>query len=127
LDHFGNTTNNAKAKVFAKTLDQANGKFLDTNKSPGRAAGELDNRGSHFYLALYWAEALAAQTDDAELNAQFAPLAKTLLENESKIVAELLAASGKPFDLGGYYRPDVDKTAKAMRPSATFNAVLASL
>jgi isocitrate dehydrogenase len=127
LDHFGNITNNAKAKVFAKTLDQANGKFLDTNKSPGRAAGELDNRGSHFYLALYWAEALAAQTDDAELKTQFAPLAKTLIENESKIVAELLAASGKPFDLGGYYRPDVEKTSKAMRPSATFNAALASL
>jgi isocitrate dehydrogenase len=127
LDHFGNVTNNAKAKVFAKTLDQANGKFLDTNKSPGRAAGELDNRGSHFYLALYWAEALAAQTDDAGLKAQFAPLAKTLIENEAKIVAELLAASGKPFDLGGYYRPDVEKTAKAMRPSATFNAALASL
>jgi len=127
LDHFGNITHNAKAKVFAKTLDQANGKFLDENKSPGRAAGELDNRGSHFYLALYWAQALAAQTDDVTLQAQFAPVAKTLIENEAKIVDELKAASGKPVDLGGYYRPDVAKASAALRPSATFNAVLASL
>lgn len=127
LDHFGNVAGNAKAKVLAKTLDQANGKFLDTNKSPGRAPGELDNRGSHFYLALYWAEALAAQNDDAGLKAKFAPLAKTLIDNEQKIVAELLAASGKPFDLGGYYRTDFDKTSKAMRPSNTFNSALASL
>ncbi len=127
LDHFGNVTNNAKAKVFAKTLDQANGKFLDENKSPGRAAGELDNRGSHFYLALYWAQALAAQTEDAALQAQFAPLAKTLTENEAKIVAELKAASGKPIDLGGYYRPDFAKVSAALRPSATFNNALASL
>ena len=127
LDHFGNITRNAKAKVFAKTLDQANGKFLDENKSPGRAAGELDNRGSHFYLALYWAQALAAQTEDSALQAQFAPVAKTLAENESKIVDELKAASGKPVDLGGYYRPDFAKASAALRPSATFNAVLASL
>ncbi len=127
LDHFGNVTHNAKAKVFAKTLDQANGKFLDENKSPGRAAGELDNRGSHFYLALYWAQALAAQTEDATLQAQFAPVAKTLTENEAKIVDELKAASGKPVDLGGYYRPDFAKASAALRPSATFNAVLASL
>jgi len=127
LDHFGNVTNNAKAKVFAKTLDQANGKFLDENKSPGRAAGELDNRGSHFYLALYWAQALAAQTEDVALQAQFAPLAKTLTENEAKIVAELKAASGKPIDLGGYYRPDFAKASAALRPSATFNTALKSL
>ncbi len=127
LDHYGNVTNNAKAKVFAKTLDQANGAFLDNNKSPGRAAGELDNRGSHFYLALYWAQALAAQTDDAGLAKEFAPLAKTLTENEAKIVGELKAASGKPFDLGGYYYPDVAKASAALRPSATFNAALASL
>jgi isocitrate dehydrogenase len=127
LDHFGNVTNNAKAKVFAKTLDQANGAFLDNNKSPGRAAGELDNRGSHFYLALYWAQALASQTDDAELAKEFAPLAKTLSENEAKIVGELKAASGKPVDLGGYYYPDVAKASAALRPSATFNAALASL
>jgi isocitrate dehydrogenase len=127
LDHFGNVTHNAKAKVFAKTLDQANGKFLDENKSPGRAAGELDNRGSHFYLALYWAQALAAQTEDTALQAQFAPVAKTLTENEIKIVDELKAASGKPVDLGGYYRPDFAKASAALRPSATFNAVLANL
>jgi isocitrate dehydrogenase len=127
LDHFGNVTHNAKAKVFAKTLDQANGKFLDENKSPGRAAGELDNRGSHFYLALYWAQALAAQKEDLTLQAQFASVAKDLTENESKIVDELKAASGKPVDLGGYYRPDFAKVSAALRPSATFNAVLASL
>ncbi|MDF3012762.1 MAG: NADP-dependent isocitrate dehydrogenase, partial [Cellvibrio sp.] len=127
LDHFGNVTHNAKAKVFAKTLDQANGKFLDENKSPGRAAGELDNRGSHFYLALYWAQALAAQTEDAALQTQFAPLAKALTENEARIVDELKAASGKPVDLGGYYRPDFTKASAALRPSATFNAILANL
>ncbi len=127
LDHFGNIANNAKAKVFAKTLDQANGLFLDNNKSPGRAVGEFDNRGSHFYLAMYWAQTLAAQTEDAALAAQFAPLAKALAENEAKIVAELIAAGGKPVDLGGYYRPDFEKTSKAMRPSATFNAALATL
>jgi len=127
LDHFGNVTHNAKAKVFAKTLDQANGLFLDNNKSPGRAVGEFDNRGSHFYLALYWAQTLAAQTDDAVLQAQFAPLAKLLTENESKIIAEIIAAGGKPVDLGGYYRPDIVKTSNAMRPSATFNAALATL
>ena len=127
LDHFGNTTNNAKAKVFAKTLDQANGLFLDNNKSPGRAAGELDNRGSHFYLALYWAQSLAAQNDDAELKALFTDVAKKLSDNEDKIVAELKAAAGKPVEIGGYYRPNVELTAKAMRPSETFNAVLASL
>src|SRR5690606_35749438 len=127
LDHFGNTTNNSKAKVFAKTLDEANGKFLNNNKSPGRKPGELDNRGSHFYLALYWAEALAAQTDDKELQQKFAPLAKLLADNEAKIVAELAAVSGKPVDIGGYYRPNRELTEKAMRPSATFNGALATL
>lgn len=127
LDHYGNVTGNQKAKVLAKTLDQANGLFLDNNKSPGRAVGEFDNRGSHFYLALYWAQTLAAQTEDAALANQFAPLAKTLTDNEAKIVAELIAAGGKPVDLGGYYRPDVNKTSAAMRPSATFNAALANL
>lgn len=127
LDHLGTTTNNAKAKVFAKTLDQANGTFLDNNKSPGRAPGELDNRGSHFYLALYWAQALATQNDDAELSARFSGLAKTLADNEAKIVAELAAASGKPVDIGGYYRPNAELLAKAMRPSVTFNTALASL
>jgi len=127
LDHFGNITKNAKAKVFAKTLDQANGLFLDNNKSPGRAVGEFDNRGSHFYLALYWAQTLAAQTEDAALQAEFAPLAKLLTENESKIIAEIIAAGGKPVDLGGYYRLDEEKASKALRPSATFNTALASL
>ncbi len=127
LDHYGNVTGNQKAKVFARTLDQANGLFLDNNKSPGRKPGELDNRGSHFYLAMYWAQALAAQTDDAGLAAQFAPLAKLLAEKESAIVAELLAAGGKPVDLGGYYHADTVLTSKAMRPSATFNTALATL
>jgi isocitrate dehydrogenase len=124
LDHLGTTTHNAKAKVFAKTLDEANGKFLDNDKSPGRAAGELDNRGSHFYLALYWAQALAEQTDDAQLQKRFAPLAKTLAENETKIVGELKAASGKAVDLGGYYHPNEALAVKALRPSVTFNKAL---
>jgi isocitrate dehydrogenase len=127
LDHFGNVTSNAKAKVFAKTLDQANGLFLDNNKSPGRAVGEFDNRGSHFYLAMYWAQTLAAQTDDAQLAAEFAPLAKLLTENEAKIIAEIIAAGGKPVELGGYYRLDEKLASAALRPSATFNAALATL
>jgi isocitrate dehydrogenase len=127
LDHFGNITKNAKAKVFAKTLDQANGLFLDNNKSPGRAVGEFDNRGSHFYLAMYWAQTLAAQTDDAQLAAEFAPLAKLLTDNEAKIIAEIIAAGGKPVELGGYYRLDEKLASAALRPSATFNAALATL
>jgi len=127
LDHFGNITKNAKAKVFAKTLDQANGLFLDNNKSPGRAVGEFDNRGSHFYLAMYWAQTLAAQTDDAQLAAEFAPLAKLLTENEAKIIAEIIAAGGKPVELGGYYRLDEKLASAALRPSATFNSALATL
>ncbi len=113
--------------MLAETLDEANGKFLDNNKSPARKVGEIDNRGSHFYLALYWAQALAAQTKDKDLQARFTPLAKTLTENEAKINAELIAAQGKPVDMGGYYRPDFEKTSKAMRPSATLNAALAAL
>ena len=100
------------------------GKFLDNNKSPARKVGEIDNRGSHFYLALYWAEALAAQTKDAELQARFAPVAKALAENEAKINAELSAAQGKPVDIGGYYQPDLAKTTAAMRPSPTLNAII---
>jgi isocitrate dehydrogenase len=99
---------------------------LDENKSPSRRTGELDNRGSQFYLAMYWAQELAKQTEDAELAAKFAPLAKTLAENEEKIVAELAAAQGSPADIGGYYAPDPEKTTAVMRPSATFNAALAS-
>lgn len=127
LDHVGTTTNNAKAQALAKTLDEATGAFLDNNKSPGRAPGELDNRGSHFYLALYWAQSLAAQNDDTELKARFSNLAQILAENELKIVDELAAASGKPVDIGGYYRPNPEMTTRAMRPSATFNAALDSL
>ncbi|HEX5364045.1 MAG TPA: NADP-dependent isocitrate dehydrogenase [Gallionella sp.] len=124
LEHLAQTFKNAKAQVLADTLDQANGKILENNKSPARKIGELDNRGSHFYLALYWAQALAAQDKDAALKAKFAPLAKVLTDNEAKINAELIAAQGKPVDMGGYYHPDFDKTSKAMRPSATFNAAL---
>jgi len=127
LEHLAQTFKNQKAQVLAETLDQANGKILDNNKSPARKVGEIDNRGSHFYLALYWAQALAAQTKDKDLQAKFAPLAKTLTENEAKINAELIAAQGKPVDMGGYYHPDFAKTSAAMRPSATLNAALASI
>ncbi|KAB7766812.1 NADP-dependent isocitrate dehydrogenase [Xanthomonas maliensis] len=127
LEHLGNRYDNAAARVLAKTLDVANGQFLDNNKSPARKVGELDNRGSHFYLALYWAQALAAQTEDAALQAKFAPLAKALSENEAAIVAELNGAQGKPVDIGGYYHPDLAKVSAAMRPSPTFNAALATL
>ena len=113
--------------MLAKTLDQATGQFLDNNKSPSRKVGNIDNRGSHFYLTLYWAQALAAQTEDKELQAQFAPVAKALTENEATIVAELNAVQGKPVDIGGYYHADAALVSKAMRPSATFNAIIASL
>jgi isocitrate dehydrogenase len=127
LEHLAQVFKNPKAQVLAETLDQANGKILDNNKSPARKVGEIDNRGSHFYLAMYWAQALAAQTKDKELQAKFAPLAKALTENEAKINAELIGAQGKPVDMGGYYHPDFAKTSAAMRPSATFNAALAAL
>ncbi|NUT75988.1 NADP-dependent isocitrate dehydrogenase [Pseudomonas sp. C1C7] len=127
LEHLGVTYDNAKALVLAKTLDQATGLFLDNNKSPSRKVGNIDNRGSHFYLALYWAQALAAQTEDTALQAQFAPLAKTLTENEATIVAELNAVQGKPVDIGGYYHADAELISKAMRPSATLNAAIAAL
>lgn len=124
FEHLSNRYGNAKAGVLAKALDQANGKILDNNKSPARKVGELDNRGSHFYLAMYWAQALAEQNDDAELKAKFAPIAKVLTENEDKIVSELNGAQGKAVDIHGYYHPDVSLLGKAMRPSATFNAVV---
>ena len=127
LEHLANRYDNATARVLARTLDEANGKFLDNNKSPARKVGELDNRGSHFYLALYWAQALAGQNDDAALKAKFAPLAKALTENEAKIVAELNGAQGKPVDIHGYYHADLALISKAMRPSETFNAALAAL
>ena len=117
---------NEKAGILATTLDKATGKLLDNGKSPSRRTGELDNRGSHFYLAMYWAEALAAQTADAGLQEHFAPLAKALTENEEKIVDELNSAQGKPVDIGGYYMADPEKTKAVMRPSATFNAALAA-
>ena len=124
LEHLAQTFKSDKAQVLADALDQAIAKILDNNKSPARKTGEIDNRGSHFYLALYWAQALAAQTDDQELQAFFTPLAKVLADNEAKINEELIAAQGKSVDMGGYYHPDFGKTSKAMRPSATFNAAL---
>ncbi|MBC6943567.1 MAG: NADP-dependent isocitrate dehydrogenase [Xanthomonadales bacterium] len=127
LEHLANRHGSQPAAVLARALDAANGQILDNNKSPARKVGELDNRGSHFYLALYWARALAAQDEDATLKARFAPLAKALGDNEARIVAELNAAQGKSVDIGGYYRPDPARLATAMRPSATFNAALAAL
>ena len=116
FEHFAATTGNARAQVLADTLDRATGTFLDENKSPARRVGEIDNRGSHFYLALYWAQELAAQSDDADLAAAFAGLAKTLAGSEEQIAGELLAVQGSPVDLGGYYRPDPQKAEAAMRP-----------
>jgi len=127
LEHLAHTYKNAKALVLAEALDTAIGKFLEFNRNPARKVGEIDNRGSHFYLAMYWAEALAAQTKDAELQARFKPLAETLAKNEAKINAELIGAQGKPVDVGGYYLPDDAKASAAMRPSATLNAALAAL
>ena len=127
LEDLGIKTGNNKAKVLAKTLDSATGKLLDNRKSPSPKTGELDNRGSQFYLSMYWAQELAAQLDDAELAAKFAPLAKQLGDSEAKIVAELLEVQGKPADIGGYYKLDEAKVGAVMRPSATFNAALQSL
>jgi isocitrate dehydrogenase len=127
FEHLSQFTGNAKAKVLADTLDAATGTFLENDKSPGRALGTIDNRGSHFYLALYWTQELAKQTDDAELAAAFAPVAETLAANEQKIVDELLAVQGSPVDIGGYYRPDAELVEGVMRPSATFNAVIDGL
>jgi isocitrate dehydrogenase len=127
FEDLGIKKNNARAKLLAKTLDTATGELLDTNKNPSPKTGQLDNRGSQFYLAMYWAQALAEQTEDAELAAKFAPLAKTLTEKEKTIVDELAAVQGKPADIGGYYRPDFAKLDKVMRPSATLNAALAAL
>ena len=115
---------NAKAKLLANTLDAATGKLLDNDKSPSRRTGELDNRGSHFYLAKYWAEELAAQDEDADLKAKFAPLAQALADNEEKIVAELAEVQGKAADIGGYYAVNTAKVNAVMRPSATLNAAL---
>ncbi|MFT4197341.1 MAG: NADP-dependent isocitrate dehydrogenase, partial [Pseudoxanthomonas sp.] len=127
LEFIADSTGNARARVLADALDAANGGILDHDRSPARKVGGLDNRGSHFYLALYWTQALAAQDADAELKARFAPLARALSADEARIVAELNGTQGKPVDIGGYYRPDPAKVAAAMRPSATFNAALAGL
>jgi isocitrate dehydrogenase len=127
LEHVAQSFSNDKARILAETLDQAIGKFLDNDKSPARKVGQIDNRGSHFYLALYWAEALAAQQGDRELQARFATVAQQLAVNEAKINEELIGAQGKPVDMGGYYNPDESLTTKAMRPSATFNAIIDAL
>jgi isocitrate dehydrogenase len=126
LEDLGIKTGNAQAKILAKTLDAATGKLLDNNKNPLPKTGQLDNRGSQFYLAMYWAQELAAQTQDADLAARFAPLAKELTTNEQAIVAELQAVQGKPVDIGGYYQPDLAKLDVVMRPSKTLNAALAA-
>jgi len=127
LEHISQRWLNSAAPVLAQALDQANGRILDENRSPARRIGGLDNRGSHFYLALYWAQALAAQDEHAGLKAKFAPLAKVLSENEERIVAELNGVQGRPVDIGGYYRPDMEKVSAAMRPSRLFNEALAAL
>ena len=124
LEDMGIKSDNAKAKILAKTLDDATALFLEENKSPSRRSGEIDNRGSHFYLAMYWAKALAEQNEDADLKARFTELAKQLSENESKIIEEMLAVQGQPVDMGGYYHPDDGKAADAMRPSATLNTFI---
>ena len=127
LDHLGGYDDNARARILGETLDRATETFLNEDRSPGRKLGTIDNRGSHFYLALYWAEELAKQTEDADLAASFAALAGTLRENEQTIVEELLAVQGKPADIGGYFRPDPEKAAAVMRPSTTFNEALATI
>uniref|UniRef100_Q8KLU4 Isocitrate dehydrogenase [NADP] n=1 Tax=Cupriavidus necator TaxID=106590 RepID=Q8KLU4_CUPNE len=127
LEDVGIKTGNGKAKILARTLDAATGKLLDNNKSPSPKTGQLDNRGSQFYLAMYWAQELAGQLEDAELAAKFAPLARTLTDNEQKIVGELGAVQGQPVDIGGYYMPEADKLSAAMRPSQTLNAALSTV
>ncbi len=126
LEHFANVTGNEKARILSRTLGKANSKFLDSDKSPSRKVNERDNRGSHFYLALYWAEALAGQTEDKDMGARFGKIAGELSDNEAKIIEELDSAQGAPVDIGGYYLPDREKTSKAMRPSATLNAIIDS-
>jgi isocitrate dehydrogenase len=124
LEDIGDKTGNPKVKILARTLDEATGKLLENNKSPSPRTGELDNRGSQFYLALYWAEALANQKEDQALQAHFAPLAKSLAEHEQQIIAEFTAVQGKRVDIGGYYLPDPEKLKAVMRPSKTFNEIL---
>jgi len=128
FEHLGITQNHAKAKVLAETLDEANGKFLENDKSPARKVGAgIDNRGSHFYLALYWAQALSAQSKDADLKKIFTPVAEKLTAAEKAIAGELIAVQGKPVDVGGYYQPDDKLASAALRPSQTLNGILAAL
>ncbi len=127
LDHYGRKNDSQQARILGNALDQATEKFLEENKSPSRKVGELDTRGSHFYLALYWCEALAAQTEDTDLQATFKPVYQALSEASGRISAELLEAQGTPQDIGGYYLPDTEKTSLALRPSPTFNGILEGL
>jgi isocitrate dehydrogenase len=127
FEHIADRTGHAGARVLAKTLDEANALYLDNDKSPARRVGQIDNRGSHFYVALYWAQALADQTDDAALRERFAPVAAALTAAEAQINAELIGAQGRPVDLGGYYHPDPAKAAAALRPSPTLNAIIDGL
>lgn len=127
LEHLSLIHGNARAKILADTLDESTGKFLLNNKSPTRRLGGIDNRSSHFDLTLYWAEALATQSGDAELQSQFTPIAKALANSETKIVEELIAVQGKQVDTAGYFQPDDEKTAAAMRPSQTFHAIVAGI
>jgi len=127
IEDLGRKTGNQRAIIVAKALDRANGEVLEHDRSPARKLGGLDNRGSHFYLAMYWARALADQTEDAELAARFKPVAEALERNESKIVEELTAVQGRPVDIGGYYHPDPKRVAEAMRPSATLNSIIDSI
>jgi len=124
FEHLAQTQNNKKAQVLADALDAANAKFLANDRSPARKVGQIDNRGSHFYLAMYWAQSLADQTSDPEISAKFASVAKAMQENEAKINDELIAAQGKAQDVGGYFYPNSEKSYDAMRPSATLNAIV---
>ena len=124
FEHFGAVLNNDGAKLLAETLDQAIGEHLEYQRAPSRRVNELDTRGSHFYLALYWAQMLAKQTQDPELQARFSEVARQLADNEDQIVQELIGAQGQPVDIGGYYHPNDEMAAKAMRPSATLNAIV---
>ncbi len=127
MEMLADKTGNPKAKVLGTALDRATGTLLEENRSPSRRSGELDNRGSHYYLALYWARELAGQAEDAELAARFAPVAEALARDEETIVAELNGVQGAPVDIGGYYQPDAARVAAAMRPSPTLNAAIATL
>ena len=127
LEHLAQVTGNSRAHVLATALDQATGKLLDENKSPSRKVNELDNRGSHFYLAMYWAEALTMQSDDAELAQRFASAATAMREKEARILAELNSAQGVAMEVGGYYKPDPELAAAAMRPSATLNEIVSNI